>query len=84
LRAEYVVSPGLLFLFPLPLTSGPSALHTRKGQREAMVGKAHLDYAAPEVPLPLFGLDHAPSVKRLYPIVGKHELQSSLCEASPP
>jgi len=27
---------------------------------------------------------HAPSVKRLYPTVGKHELQSSHCEASPP
>ena len=40
-------------------------------QRWAMVDKAHLlDYAMHEVLLPLFGR--------------KHELQSSLCEASPP
>ena len=46
-----------------------------------MVGKTHLlDYAAHEVPLPLFGLGydgHAHSVERLYPSWGKHELQSS-------
>ena len=28
-------------------------------------------------------IGHAPSVERLYPTFGKHELQSSLCEAFP-
>ena len=29
-------------------------------------------------------IGHAPSVERLYPTVGKHELQGSVCEASLP
>ena len=29
-------------------------------------------------------IGHVRSVERLYPFGGKHELQSSLCEASPP
>jgi hypothetical protein len=40
--------------------SSSSVKRALGSQREAMVGKAHqvLDYAALEVPLPLFGLGH--------------------------
>jgi len=59
----------LLLLSLPPLTSCPSALFV-----------CHpVDHATHEVPavLTVFDLGHASSVERLYPAVGKHELQSS-------
>ena len=62
-----MVSVGLLFLSPPPLTSRPSVLpHSPSvekvvvgSQRGAMVDKVHLlGYATHGVPLPLFGLGH--------------------------
>ena len=92
-----MVSVGVLFL-SLPLTSRSSALphsppvDSRRAvvgsQRGAMVDKGHLiDYTTHEVPLPLFGLGHDRACTFCgapLPLVGKHELQSSHCDASPP
>ena len=81
-----------MFLFPfnspLPLMSSSASPHDHRGGTVlALVSKVLLDYATHEVPLPLFGFGHdwACTFREApLPTLGKHELQSSLCEASSP
>jgi len=82
--AEYVACPNLS-LSPLPLTSCPSARHHLPKPGSYFVGQwsVRILIMPHERPLPLLGHD-SPSVNRLYPSVGTHELQSSRSEASPP
>ena len=80
--ADCMVSVSLLFHSPLPLTSRFAALHLSKGLPLVSMGEwlvASLIIpcmkCCPFSTLAMIG--HAPSVKRLYPSVGKHDLHEA-------